>query len=91
VFYVAADTKDNWAVVDGLQRMSTMIDFADDRFQLSGLEYLTVFEGAKFSDLPRAMQRRINETQLLIHVITQARLKRLCSTFSVELILAGLD
>lgn len=69
VFYVAADEKDNWAVVDGLQRLSTMSDFISGDFRLSGLEYLTLFERAGYIDLPRAMQRRINETQLLIHVI----------------------
>jgi hypothetical protein len=69
VFYVAADKSDNWAVVDGLQRFSTMDDFVHNRFRLSSLEYLTQFDGLHFADLPRPMQRRINETQLLIHVI----------------------
>src|SRR3984957_4634336 len=69
VFYVAADRSENWSVVDGLQRMSTMDDFVRGRFKLSSLEYLTQFEGFSFKDLPRPMQRRINETQLLIHVI----------------------
>jgi Protein of unknown function DUF262 len=69
VFYVAADHNENWAVVDGLQRMSTMDDFVKGRFKLSNLEYLTQFEGLAYKDLPRPMQRRINETQLLIHVI----------------------
>jgi hypothetical protein len=69
VFYVAADHHENWAVVDGLQRMSTMDDFVKSRFTLSNLEYLTQFERLAYKDLPRPMQRRINETQLLIHVI----------------------
>lgn len=69
VFYVAADKNENWAVVDGLQRMATMHDFVKDKFELQSLEYLTQFDEYKFSDLPRPMQRRINETQLLIHVI----------------------
>jgi Protein of unknown function DUF262 len=69
VFYVAADHNENWAVVDGLQRMSTMDDFVAGRFTLSNLEYLTQFDGFGYADLPRPMQRRINETQLLIHVI----------------------
>lgn len=69
VFYVAADRNENWAVVDGLQRMSTMDDFINGKFTLSGLEYLVQFHGATFDELPRPMKRRINETQLLIHVI----------------------
>ena len=41
VFYVAADDRDNWAVVDGLQRMSTMSDFAAGLLKLSrpGISY----------------------------------------------------
>lgn len=69
VFYVAADANENWAVVDGLQRISTMDDFINNRFALSNLEYLTQYDDHQFVDIPRPMQRRINETQLLIHVI----------------------
>jgi len=69
VFYVAADADENWAVVDGLQRMSTIDDFVAGRFKLKGLEYLTPFDDKAFTDLPRSMRRRINESHLLIHII----------------------
>lgn len=69
VFYVAADDNETWSVVDGLQRTSTIHDYANDRFRLKGLEYLRQFEGCLFGKLPRAMQRRINETQLIVNVI----------------------
>lgn len=71
VFYVAADSSENWAVVDGLQRLTTIHDFVKDGFRLSGLEYLMSLDHLRFSDLPRAMQRRIEETELVIHVIEQ--------------------
>jgi hypothetical protein len=73
VFYVAADLEENWKVVDGLQRLTTIYDFiksdTKNSFALKGLEYLTAYEGARFSDLPRSITRRINETELNVNVI----------------------
>ena len=69
VFYVAADEQDNWQVVDGVQRISTMTDYVEGVFSLKQLEYLDHFDGKYFADLPRSMQRRIDETQLTVNVI----------------------
>ena len=69
VFYVAADEDDDWLVVDGIQRMTTINDYVTGKFDLGSLEYLTPFNGSKCQDLPRPMQRRIDETQLVINVI----------------------
>lgn len=69
VFYVAANPDDDWSVVDGLQRFSTIGDFVRNDFPLTKLEYLSHFEGLLFNQLPRPMQRRILETQLIVHVI----------------------
>ncbi len=69
VFYVSADDHDNWAVVDGVQRMSTIYDYVSGRFSFSGLEYLDELHGLKYDALPRNMHRRISETQLIVNVI----------------------
>lgn len=69
VFYVASDAKENWSVVDGLQRLTTILDFLSNEFRLSGLEYLYKLNGFELKDLPRQMRRRIEETELVIHVI----------------------
>ena len=69
VFYAASDTKDRWAIVDGIQRLTTIYDFAKNVFALQNLEYLTQLEGLKFEKLPRAFQRRIEETSLVVHLI----------------------
>ena len=69
VFYVAADENETWSVVDGLQRTSTIHGYATDEFPLKALEYLAQFDGYRFSELPRIMQRRIYETQLVVNVI----------------------
>lgn len=69
VFYVAADKQDIWSVVDGLQRTSTINDYVTGGFPLCNLEYLAKFNGYKYANLPRQMQRRISETQLVVNVI----------------------
>jgi len=69
VFYVAADEEEHWAVVDGVQRITTINDYVDGVFALKHLEYLGDLNGRRFSDLPRPMQRRIGETQLTVNVI----------------------
>ncbi len=69
VFYVAADEKENWAVVDGIQRISTIHEYLTDQFPLGQLEYLDQLDGQTYSTLPRPMQRRINETQFVVNVI----------------------
>ncbi len=69
VFYVAADEEENWSMVDGVQRSSTIYEFIKDKFNLSKLEYLEKFNGYSHGELPRPMQRRISETQLVINII----------------------
>ena len=69
VFYVASDKQESWAVVDGLQRLTTIHDFINGLFELKGLEYLVQFNDDKFAALPRSMQRRIEETELVINII----------------------
>ncbi len=68
VFYVAADEADHWAVVDGVQRISTFYDYVTGVFPLTQLEYLEL-NGQKYDALPRPLQRRISETQLIVNVI----------------------
>lgn len=69
VFYVAANENEKWDVVDGIQRTSTIYDYVKDCFPLTQLEYLTKLNGCVYKDLPRQMQRRISETQLVVNVI----------------------
>ena len=69
VFYVAADKSEVWSIVDGLQRTSTVYNFVKGKFSLSQLEYLDKLNGCSFEELPRPMQRRISETQLVMNVI----------------------
>ena len=69
-FYVAADEEDHWKVVDGIQRLSSINSYINNEFLLKNLQYLSDFEGKRYEDLPRAMQRRIKETELVVNVIS---------------------
>ena len=69
VFYVAADKNERWSVVDGLQRTSTIHTYVTRGYGLTQLEYLTKLDEYYYNDLPRPMQRRISETQLVVNVI----------------------
>ena len=42
VFYVSADDKENWSVVDGVQRITTFGAYMNDKFRLNKLEALSV-------------------------------------------------
>lgn len=70
MFHVAADNNDHWHVVDGLQRLYSLKSFVLDKtLKLHRLEYFTQFERFSYDDLPRRMQRRINDTELAFHVV----------------------
>ncbi|MGP8290750.1 DUF262 domain-containing protein [Vreelandella zhanjiangensis] len=69
VFYMSAMENDKWLIVDGLQRITTIYDFIRDQFPLKGLEILEQYEGIKFSQFPRSLERRLKETEFVVHVI----------------------
>jgi hypothetical protein len=67
-------TNDDWLVVDGLQRLSSIRNFCvekDDkkRLKLTNLEFLTQFNGKTWDDLPGNLQTRIEESQVVIYKI----------------------
>lgn len=69
-FYMDATDDDQWLVVDGLQRLTTIRRFVvEEKLVLSGLEFLSEYNGMKFSELPRSFQRRIEETDIVLYLI----------------------
>ena len=84
MFYVAADAKGGWTVVDGLQRLSTIRDFVLGQdylktmdvakkghgFRLTGLEFCgTLLNGHNMAELPTLYTNRIMETEFTFTVI----------------------
>jgi len=69
-FYIDATNDDKWSVIDGLQRINTFKKFIiDQEFTLTELQFLTDLNNKKYNDLPRAYQRRIEETELTVCLI----------------------
>lgn len=83
MFYVSADEKNVFTVVDGLQRLSsfrdfllgrTLIEAGDEKryrptMKLQGLEFWTKYNGFTFENLPTYLQNRITETELTFTII----------------------
>jgi hypothetical protein len=72
-FYMDGSDESKWLVVDGLQRLSTLKSFVNDKnLQLTGLEFLgKECNGLKFDQLPRNLRRRILETQVTVFLIQE--------------------
>jgi hypothetical protein len=79
--YVSEDNEGDYTVVDGLQRLCAIAHFVDvaslnkavktklNPLRLTGLQSLLDHKNKTFDELPRPLQRRINETELTLHVI----------------------
>jgi len=71
-FYFDAEKDNTWQVVDGLQRISTIKNYIVDKtLTLEGLEFLQQFNGKKYDDLPRDLQRRIKSFPITAHIIQE--------------------
>lgn len=57
--YVTAESGAYVELIDGWQRLGTIANFLEDGFSLSDLEFMPEFNGMRYSDLDRPMQRRI--------------------------------
>lgn len=70
-FYLDARNENEWLVVDGLQRLSTLDRFFNKKeLRLVNLEFLgNQLEGKTFDELSREFQRRIEEAQLFLYII----------------------
>jgi hypothetical protein len=69
-FYFDGTDDDKWLIVDGLQRLSSLRNFVISKsLRLTGLEFLEDLEGKSFDKLPRPLQRKIEETQIIAYVI----------------------
>lgn len=68
-FYFGERKSGNWIVVDGLQRLTTVYDFLNDRFALNGLELKHEYNEKKYSDLSRQDHRRLREYEITGHII----------------------
>lgn len=69
-FYFDGSENDNWIVIDGLQRLTTIKEFfVDATLKLSGLEFLKDLDGCTVIDMPRVYIRRMKETSIINYII----------------------
>jgi len=73
--YAAEAQDESWAIVDGIQRLTTITEFVEPAvigtqpLRLIDLEYLDKCEGMLFGDLPGRLQTRLREAELVVHLI----------------------
>lgn len=73
VFYFSADRQGVLSVVDGLQRLTAIKEFMQNKLPLQGLEYLRECDGSTYNkgekSLDDRLLRRFNLTQITINII----------------------
>lgn len=69
-FYMDASDDEKWLVIDGLQRLTALRSFILDKtLRLRNLEFWTQYNGKTFDELPRSLQRRIEESQVTLYLV----------------------
>ena len=64
--------EDNFLIVDGSKRLLTLKTFINDGFKLSGLTWFSELNGLNYSEIPRNLQRRILETEVIVFEVWPA-------------------
>ncbi|MBC7778426.1 MAG: DUF262 domain-containing protein [Phycisphaerae bacterium] len=69
-FFFAEKEENDWEIVDGLQRISTLKSFVlDKNMVLGNLEFLKQYHDYSFDQLPGSLQTRIKRTPITAYVI----------------------
>lgn len=84
LFYLSQDEDGNYQVVDGVQRLTVINDFINNRFKLKNLEYLTELNNKWFNrkdkdkdeSIPLLYSGRIEDTQLFFNIIDSSTPER---------------
>ncbi|MBK9497789.1 MAG: DUF262 domain-containing protein [Leptospiraceae bacterium] len=69
VFYLAQHKKSYYQVIDGVQRLTVIHRFVNNKFRLKDLEYFKQCEKCYFKDLDSVYQTRIRRTMLNFNVL----------------------
>ena len=70
MFFAACDDG-RLEIVDGAQRMQTLVEFVSNKLRLSNLEKLTYLNGFRFKDLTEAQQRKFNNKAFRVIVLDE--------------------
>ena len=67
--YFAEEEDGNWLVLDGLQRLSSIRDFYENKFALTKLEIIMELNKLKYKDLPPKSKSLLDDGMLRVNVI----------------------
>jgi hypothetical protein len=69
-FFIDGVDEDQLAVIDGIQRLTALKRFIlDGDLRLDGMEFLVDLKGKTYAELPRSLQRRIEETMVTVNIV----------------------
>ncbi len=74
-FLVSEDEISRLEIIDGSQRIRTLIAFFEDKLKLRKLEKLTEINAAKFKDLPKPLQNYIKNRDFRVIVVDNANVE----------------
>lgn len=69
VIYASEEEDIKWNIVDGLQRLYSLVRFYKNNFKLRGLSILSELNGKKYSELPDKAKRLLNNGNLRVILI----------------------
>jgi len=64
VVYLSKTINDEYEVIDGLQRLTSIFNFLDNKYNLVGLDLLTDLNGLNFKNLEKSLQRKFRNSTL---------------------------
>lgn len=67
--FVAEDREGSLHIIDGLQRLSSLFSFLEDKLTLTKLSLLPELSGKRFSDLPVRLRRRFEDATLTVVIL----------------------
>ncbi len=64
VIYLSVNDEGKYEVIDGLQRLTSIFDYFENKYKLTGLEILTDMNGKTFSELSKEHQGKLEDAIL---------------------------
>lgn len=69
--YLCEESDGRFSIIDGQQRMTSIVKFLKNEFSLRGLEELNDLNGKKFADLDKTLQRTLKSCTLNSIILTK--------------------
>lgn len=67
--YFAEEEDGRWLVLDGLQRLNTLLTFYQNEYALKGLDIIKELDGLKYKDIPPKAKSLLNDGLMRVNVI----------------------